>query len=108
MADWRERMYAYRLSDGRRDPDRDIYAGAVDTDPSGLWGSDGLMLSTGWEGDRVRAFRMPGLVSPGPGVRAGVAADPGIAESGRLGTRLGRGRITDEPPPPVGSAQPAR
>ena len=69
VADWRERVYAYRLSDGRRDPDRDIHAEAVDTDPSGLWAGDGLMLSTGWEGDRVRAYRMPALVSPGAGAR---------------------------------------
>ena len=59
VADWRERVYAYRLSDGRRDPDRDIDAGTADTDPSGLWASGGILLSTGWEGGRVRAHRMP-------------------------------------------------
>ena len=59
VADWREQVYAYRLSDGRRDPARDVDAGAVDTDPSGLWARDGILLSTGWEGAQVRGYRPP-------------------------------------------------
>ncbi len=59
VADWRERMYAYRLSDGGRDPRRDIEAGAGDTDPTGLWSGSGTLLSTGWVGGQVRAYRLP-------------------------------------------------
>ena len=71
MADWRERVYAYRLSDGRRDPGRDIFTGAGDTDPSGLWADAGTLLSTSWESGEVRAYRLPELPSrtarPGKG-----------------------------------------
>ena len=52
VADWRERIYAYRLSDGGREPRKDIGA-------AGLWAADGTLLSTGWEGREVRAYRMP-------------------------------------------------
>ena len=59
VADWRERLYAYRLTDGGRDPRRDIEAGTGDADPTGLWSGGGTLLSTGWEGVRVRAYRLP-------------------------------------------------
>ena len=101
VADWRERVYAYRMSNGRRDPDRDIYAGTVDTDPSGLWAGDGILLSTSWEGGRVRAYRMPELLSPGPaprksdgaGLVARAASLPPIADPAlraAIGAALGK------------------
>ena len=69
VADWRERMYAYRLADGGREPGRDLMYGAGDTDPTGLGAADGTLLATGWEGGEVRARRLPAL--PLPAVRPG-------------------------------------
>ena len=70
VAGLRERVYAYRLSDGRRDPANDVHAGVGDTDPSGLWSGGGTLLSTSWEAAEVRAYRLPELPARNSGIRA--------------------------------------
>ena len=70
-ADWRERVYAYRLADGGRAARRDIEAGAADTDPTGLWSAGGTLLATGWEGAQARAYRLPEAVETIPGKKSG-------------------------------------
>ncbi len=99
VADWRERLYAYRLSDGQRDAERDIEAGAGDTDPTGLWSGGGKLLSTGWEGGRVRAFRLPEAVAAEPGKQPDVgpvaraASLPAVADAAlraAIGAALGK------------------
>ena len=101
VADWRERMFAYRLSDGRREPGRDVVAGSADTDPSGLWSDGETLLSTSWEDSPVRAYRLPGPLSPGPapgksssvGLPARAASLPPIADSAlraAIGAALGK------------------
>ena len=92
-------MYAYRLSDGGRDPQRDIEAGAGDMDPTGLWSGGGTLLSTSWEAGQVRAYRLPeaGAGTPGkkpivgPVARAlslPAIADPALKAA--IGTALGK------------------